>query len=68
MEKIFVPSEQLEEFNSIFRKDVIYDNIKIHKKPGHLQKMHFWENHRGVCITLSGHLPLSGNIWTTLKD
>ena len=36
MEKIFVLSEQLEEFNSIFRKDVIYDNIKIHKKPGHL--------------------------------
>ena len=35
-------------FNEIFRKDVAYDNIKIHKKPGphsvSLYKTCFWKN------------------------
>ena len=34
-EKIFVSSEQLQKLNEIFRKDVTYDNITSHKKPGH---------------------------------
>ena len=34
MEKILISSERLEEFKRIFRKDVTYDNIKSHKKPG----------------------------------
>ena len=33
-EKFFISSEQLENFNEIFRKDVTYDNIKSHKKAG----------------------------------
>ena len=34
MEKIFIFSERLRNFNEIFRNDVTYDNIKSHKKPG----------------------------------
>ena len=34
MEKIFISSEQLEEFQGNFQ-DMAYDNIKCHKKPGH---------------------------------
>ena len=34
MEKIFISSEQLEEFQGNFQ-DMAYDNIKSHKKPGH---------------------------------
>ena len=34
-EKFFISSERLEEFfNESFRKNVAYDNIKSHKKPG----------------------------------
>ena len=39
----------IEIFRKDFRKDVTYDNIKSHKKPGlHLfsEKKHFWKNHR----------------------
>ena len=32
--KIFISSEQLEEFQSNFRNDVTYGNIKTHKKTG----------------------------------
>ena len=36
-------------FNEIFRKDVTYDNIKIHKKPGFhlLFRNAFFEKHSG---------------------
>ena len=33
-DKFFISSEQYEEFHDIFRKDVTYDYIKSHKKPG----------------------------------
>ena len=32
--KIFISSEQLEEFQSNFKNDVTYGNIKTHKKTG----------------------------------
>ena len=32
-EKIFILVNDFRHFNEIFRKDVTYDNIKIHKKP-----------------------------------
>ena len=31
---MFISSERLEEFQWNFRKDMTYDNIKIHKKTG----------------------------------
>ena len=33
-EKVFTSSNDLRNCNEIFRKDVTYDNIKSHKKPG----------------------------------
>ena len=32
MEKIFISSEQLENFNEMFMQEVTYDNIKSHKR------------------------------------
>ena len=33
-EKFFITSERLEDFKELFKKDVTYDNIESHKKPG----------------------------------
>ena len=44
---------ELRNFNEIFRKDVTYDNIKSHEKPGvhPFSEKHFWKDYRGLKLT-----------------
>ena len=34
-ENLHISTNEFRKFNEIFRKDVTYDNIKSHKKPGY---------------------------------
>ena len=58
----------LSNFNDIFRKDVTYDNIKSHEKPGFhpLFRRHIFRKTTGVCITASGNILASGNFFLKL--
>ena len=49
MRNFLYPLNNLRNFNEIFRKDVTYDNVKSHKKPGFhpLFKKDFLKNCRG---------------------
>ena len=55
MSKIFVTSNDLKNFNKIFRKNVIYDTVKNNKKTGFhplSKKRNFGKTKRWVNLTL----------------
>ena len=65
--KVFISSERLWNFNETFRKDVAYDNIKSHKKPGihYLFSRYIFEKTTGG-VKLSLSLFRIKNIFMTL--
>ena len=42
-ENLHISTNEFRKLNEIFRKDVTYDNIKSHKKPGYHLLFRFWK-------------------------